>query len=575
MANSRFASFLPFLSWFRLLDRPTIATDIAAGITAGVLILPQAVALAAIAGLPPEYGIYTSIFPVIIAALFGSSFHVMSGPNTALVVLIFLDLSTFASRGTEDYITYAMGLTFMAGVFQLLFGFARLGVVFNYISHSVIVGLTAGVGVVIIIQQLGNFFGILLNQREEIYETLLQAAYNLDHANWAAAACGLVTIVTGLIARSIPKLRKAYLILAIVVGTLFACVLNALFGSAYLRIDKLGTLTLSAFPFRLVDFSSDSLIVYADLALSACLIGFLGLMQSAVIARSMAAKSGQHVNMNQEIVSQGLANVVGSYLSCFASCGSFNRSAANFDAGAKTPLASLVSAVALAALIWFAADLIALMPISVMAGLLMLVGWGLIDRKEIAQLVNVRSEFVIFAACFFAAVVLGLDYGVVIGVVLSLGVYLRNISKPVFQSLNADARVHYLPVAHKQDVTVLRIIGTLFFGSVQAIDAEFRRLATEEGRERMLFLSLEHVAHLDSSCAQSLVKEANRRIQAGGELSIGLRDHAFDDVLENAGLFELLDTAHIHYRLTADRRAASRGSAEPRPAPRDPSPETP
>jgi len=556
MVETRLAKFFPFLIWWRLLDRPTLRADLAAGITAGVLILPQAVALAALAGLPPEYGIYTSIFPVIIAALFGSSFHVMSGPNTALAVLIFIDLSSFASRGTEQYIMYAMGLTFMAGVFQLAFGLARLGVVFNYISHSVIVGLAAGVGVVIIIQQLGNFFGILMNQREEIYETVLQAWYNLDHANWAAAASGLVTILAGAITRSINR-KLPHLIIALVVGTLFACLLDWLFGPATLRIDKLGTLTLSALPFVPVNFSADSLIVYYDLILSAVLIGFLGLMQSAVIARSMQAKTGQVIDMNREIIGQGLSNVIGSYLSCFVSCGSFNRSAANFDAGAKTPMASLVSAVALAVLIWFASDLIALMPIAVMAGLLMLVGWGLVDRKEIRLLINERAEFMIFVACFFSAVVLGLDYGVVVGVLLSVGVYLANVSRPVLRRLDEETAHAYLPPALGNNVTVLRVTGNLFFGSVQSIDAQLRTLAHNEGRARGLFLSLEYVGHLDTAGVQALAKEATRRHQAGGQIYLGLRDHGFDDMLSRSGLIDLIGAQNIYYRL-ATGEAVSR-----------------
>lgn len=549
MAESRLTTFLPFLLWWRLLDRPTLRADIMAGITAGVLILPQAVALAAIAGLPPEYGIYTSIFPVIIAALFGSSFHVMSGPNTALAVLIFLDLSSFASRGTEHYIMYAMGLTFMVGVFQVFFGLARLGKLFNYISPSVIVGLTAGVGLVIIIQQLGNFFGILMNQREEIYETVLQVGYNLDHANWAAAASGLVTILVGLIVRRVNR-ELPHLIIAIVAGSAFAWVLDLLWGSATLRIDKLGELTLSAFPFQAVDFSDDSLIVYRDLVLSAVLIGFLGLMQSAVIARSLAAKSGQHVNLNQESVSQGLSNMVGSYLSCFASCGSFNRSAANYEAGGKTPLASLISALALAALIWFAADLIALMPIAVMAGLLMLVGWGLIDHKEIGELINAPSELLIFVACFLMSVIFGLDYGVITGVVLSIALYLGNVSRPVFRRVNGPAAAAYLPPALRdKSVTLMRLSGNLFFGSVQSTDLQFRKIARDEGRQSALFLSLEYVGHIDTAGAQSLAKEATRRHQEGGTFCLGLRDHTFDEVLEKSGAFKVIGADCIFYRL--------------------------
>ncbi len=546
-SSSGLARFLPFTEWWGMLDRATVKVDIVAGFTAGILILPQAVALAAIAGLPPEFGLYTSIFPVIIAALFGSSWHVMSGPNTALAVLIFIDLSTFASRSTEEYIMYAMGLTFMAGAFQLLFGLARLGVIFNFISHSVIVGLVAGVGIVIIIQQLGNFFGLIMNQREEIYETLTQVFYNLNHANWYAATAGLATVVSGLLIR---KYRRAWphLVLAVLIGTAAGWLIDGMFGSANTKIDKLGTLTLSALPFMPVDWSADNLVIFRDLIPSAILIALLGLMQSAVIARAMAVKSGQHIRMNQEIIGQGLSNMVGSYLSCFASCGSFNRSAANMDAGARTPLASLVSAAALAALIWVAAPLIALMPISVMAGILFLVGWGLVDLREIRKLVNVREEFVIFTACFVISIVFGLDYGVFIGVLLSVIAYFRNVSQPEIHALRGEEAAHLLPPGAPADAHVLRLTGNLFFGSVNQVALQLRDIAARDGRKGHLFLALDLVGYLDTAGALLIAKEATARRQAGGSLDIGFRDHSLDEMLQKSGLVESVGPDHIYYR---------------------------
>jgi len=541
---------MPFLSWLPLLDRNTIRFDILAGITAGVLILPQAVALAAIAGLPAEYGIYTSIFPVVIAALFGSSYIVMSGPNTALAVMIFIDLSTFASRGTSEYITYAMGLTFMVGLFQLTFGLARLGVIFNFISHSVILGLTSGVGVVIIVQQLGNFLGLLTNQREEIYETLLQIFYNFDHVNWATASCGIVTVASGLLIRRHNR-RWPHLVLAVVIGTAFGFLVDSYLGSANANIDKLGALSLAAIPFAPVDFSEDSQGIYRELILSAMLIGFLGLMQSAVIARQMAVRTGQHIDMNQEIVGQGLSNLVGSYLSCFASCGSFNRSAANLDAGARTPLASLVSAVVLALLIALASPWIALMPISVMAGVLLLVGWGLIDMNEIRKLYPVRSEFVIFIVCFISSFTLGLDYGVAIGVLMSVVDYFSKVSKPVISRMDKRVVEAYVPDSVTADATILCLNGNLFFGSVQSVQQQLRKEAERDDRHSHLFLMLEAVSYLDTVGAQMLAKEATRRHQAGSRMYLGLRNHHLDDILEKSGLAEAIGTDNIFYRSRA------------------------
>ena len=167
----------PFMNWIKLLDESTVRKDIIAGITAGILILPQAIALATLAGMPPEYGLYTSIFPVIIAALYGSSWHSMSGPNTALCILISATVANYATKSTVDWIQYTITLTFMAAVIQLFFGFFRLGVIFNYFSHTVMQALVAGVGITIILQQLGSFMGVVMNLNEDIDELLLQIIY--------------------------------------------------------------------------------------------------------------------------------------------------------------------------------------------------------------------------------------------------------------------------------------------------------------------------------------------------------------------------------------------------------------
>lgn len=544
------AAFLPWFAWTPMLNRPTIKADILAGITAGVLILPQAVALATLAGMPPEYGIYTAIFPIIVTALFGSSHQSLSGPNTALCVLIAIHLSTFASRETDDYIAYALGLTLMVGGIQIAAGVLRLGGMFNFISHSVIVGMVAGVGVVIIVQQLGNFFGLLMNQHEELYETMMQVWFNLNHANWYAAAAGAVTVLTGVLVKRF-RPRWPHLIMAVVIGTLAGWLMDGWFGSANTNIDKLGTMTLAALPFRLVNLSPDSLLVYRDLAAGAFLIALLGLMQSAVIARSLSVKTGQQVNMNQEMIGQGLSNVVGAYFSCFVSCASFNRSAANLAADARTPLAAIVSSFALAAIIWVAAPLVAHMPISVMAGVLFLVGWGLIDAEEIKKLVNVREEMLIFGVCFAVTVLVGLDYAVFVGVVLSLIAYFRDVSKPEAVVVSGDQARDYLPEG-LGGVTVLRVTGNLFFGSVTWIERVLAEQSLKDGRRGTLFLAADHVGYLDTAAALALEKEAARRQHAGGRFILGLRDHSLDDVLKASGLLTALGEGNVFYRSRGD-----------------------
>ena len=210
----------PLLQWWPLLNRESARADIVAGVTGGVLI-PRKHLLASLAGLPPEYGLYTSMFPVLFAALFGSSWHALSGPNTALCILLAHSIEPYASVGSTEWIQYAITLGFMAGLVQLSIGLLRLGVVFNYFSHAVMVALVTGVGIIIIISQLGNFMGVLMNIAEPIENAIPQVFYAVERANWFAVGVGAITVLSGLYL----KMRKPnwpFMIIAVVVGMLAA-----------------------------------------------------------------------------------------------------------------------------------------------------------------------------------------------------------------------------------------------------------------------------------------------------------------------------------------------------------------
>ena len=441
-----FRQYLPFLNWIPLLDRATTKNDIMAGITAGILILPQAIALATLAGMPPEYGLYTAIFPVIIASLFGSSYQSLSGPNTAMVVLIAMTIAPFANIGTAEYVQYAITLTFMTGVLQLALGLLRLGVIFNYFSHIVMVALVTGVGIIIVVQQVGNFMGVLMNINEDLYDTLQQIWIATSRLNWYAVAIGTITVVSGLmIKRYRPK--WPHYILAVAIGMIANQIVSLLVGSATAHIDLLGYMHFSALPLSAPDFSPENFAEFASFAYpSAIGMCVLGLMQSAVIARSLAAKTGQQgLDINQEVVGQGLSNVVGSFLSCFPSCGSFNRSAANLESGAKTPLVGIISALALALLVFLASPVIAYMPVPVMAGVLFMVGAALVKIKDIRHLLNTKGEGrIVFLAVIGTTLFSGVDDGVYLGIFLSIAGYLRGMSRPEIEIMFDNEKQHFL-----------------------------------------------------------------------------------------------------------------------------------
>ncbi len=537
----------PFLLWFPLLNRETIKADIVAGIVAGVLILPQAIALATLAGMPPEYGFYTAIFPVIIAALYGSSWHALSGPNTAMCVMMASGLGLYASESTPDYIMYAITLSFMVGVIQMVFGVLKLGIVFNYFAHTVMVAIVTGVGIIIIIQQVGNFLGVVMNTSEPIEDTVVQIFYVFPLSNWYAVFVGTVTVISGLIVKRWFK-KWPYLIVCVIVGMIVAKLLELMFGSATVNLDKLGTMALSALPLSAPDFSPENFAEVAEgLYTMAFVLAFLGLMQSCVIARAMAIQSGQNVDMNQEVIGQGLSNIGGSFLSCFPSCGSFNRSASNLETGAITPLAGIISAFALGLLMVFATPVIAEMPVTVMAGVLFLVGAGLIKLKDIKKLLKIRGEFrVMFLLTLGTTVYGGLDKGVFLGIFLSVVAYIRRTSKPELELFVGEEAEQYTP-ANLKGATVMQISGNVFFGSVQTVGQLLTDLSQLDNRQNHLVIDGEYLHHLDMAGADMLALEATKRQKNGYELALLLRAHHLDDILQRSGLMNVVGLKNIYY----------------------------
>ncbi len=539
--------FFPFTEWLPMLDADTIRSDVWAGVAAGILILPQAIALATMAGLPPEVGLYTSIFPIFVSALFGSSWHVLSGPNTSISVMVATIVGAYASIGTPDWIMYTLTLTFIAGAIQLLFGILRLGAVFNYFSHTVMVAIVTGVGVIIIVQQIGNFFGMTVNPGEPVEDTLYSIFFRIPDANWWAASLGILTVGSGMfVKRFFPKLP--YIIVAVIVGMLGGWLLDLLFGSGNINVDKLGYLSLEALPLSAPDFSPTNFYEAAEgLIMGGFIIAFLGLMQSAVIARAMAVRSGQHVDIDQEVIGQGLSNIAGSFLTCFPSCGSFNRSASNIDMGGRTPLVGIVSAIVLALLVVFASPVIAQMPLSVMAGILFLVGAALIKVKDIRTLLSVRGEARIsFLLVCFTTVYGGLQWGVLLGIAVSIIAYMRAVSRPEFDVLFENEAEQYMPEG-VDDATVVQLSGSLFFGSTHTVERALADIARDDQRGKPLIIAGELIDNMDDAGVATLAQEARKRKEAGNGLILWLRDHNLDELLKRNGLFTLLGTGNIHY----------------------------
>jgi len=403
------SAWMPWKAWRHRVNRASLRQDALAGLTGALIVLPQGIAYAAIAGLPPEYGLYCAIGPALVAALFGSSWHLVSGPTAAISIVVFSALAPLAAPGSPQYILLALTLGFLVGAVQLAVGLARLGRLAHHISHSVVVGFTSGAAFLIAASQLKHFFGLKGVTASGFFGQLSQTMTLLPQAQIQIAAVGTLALVAAIasrfIHRGIPHM---------IVGMVAAGFLAAWLG---------GVPTVGELPAALPRLSVPSfdLAIWSQLGISAAIIAVLALTEAIAIARSVALRSGQKIDSNQEVVGQGLSNLAGSFLSGYPSSGSFTRSGLNFDAGAKTPLAAVFASLFLMIILALIARWITYLPMAAMAGILFLVAWGLIDRKEIVAIFRgPRHERVVLMVTFVATLVVQLEYAVFIGIAVSL-----------------------------------------------------------------------------------------------------------------------------------------------------------
>ena len=549
-AVSRLMSVLPdlapFRRWVPMLDRRTVSADVMAGLTGAVVVLPQGVAFATIAGMPPEYGLYAGIVPAIVAALFGSSWHLVSGPTTAASLVLFSSLSGWADPGTAEYVTLALTVAFMVGVLEITMALFKLGTIVNFISHSVVIGFTAGAGVLIAINQVKNFTGLAVPRGAHPPEVLLFLGRHLGDVSWPTVAVGMATLATGIVMRRrLP--RVPYMIVAIVVGALVAAMIEAATGVA---VPSVGALPSSLPPLSAPSFDPD---VWRDLAPTAVAMTMFALTEALSIARALAVRSGQHIDANQEFFGQGLSNIAGSFFSGYVATGSFNRSGLNYDAGAKTPLAAIVAGALLLVLVLTLAPYARFLPLAAMAGVLFLVAWGLIDWHHIAQIVKTsKSETAVMGVVFVAALVLELEFAIFLGVMLSLLLYLNRTSHPSIiprvpdpTSAGRKFTTARAGLPECRQLRIVRIDGSLFFGAVNAFQETLRGYEKEIPDVRFLAIVMSGVNFVDLAGAEALVQMSKRwRDRGGGLYLIRVKDRVME-ILERGGYIDEIGRDHV------------------------------
>ncbi|MCB1752023.1 MAG: SulP family inorganic anion transporter [Gammaproteobacteria bacterium] len=513
-------AIFPFIRWFKLVTKQTLKADMIAGFTGAVIVLPQGVAFATIAGLPPEYGLYTAMITPIVAALFGSSLHLISGPTTAISIVIFSSVSHHTEPGTPEFISLALTITFLAGVYQLMFGLARLGKLVNFVSHTVVIGFTAGAAILIATSQMKHVLGLALPKGETFMHTWIVIWQQFSDINYYVLAIASCTLVTALLfKRLFPSLPN--LLIGLIAGSFLAHWI-ALSGH---EVELVGEIPAHLPPLSMPDFSYASIKLLAPEAFA---VALLGLIEAVSISRAIANKSNQRINANQEFIGQGLSNIAGSFFSSYAGSGSFTRSGVNYSAGAKTPLSAIFAAVVLMAIILFIAPLTAYLPVAAMGGVILIVAYNLIDFHRIVEIIkNSKSETTILLTTFFATLLLELEFAIYLGVLLSLVIFLARTATPEIATLSIDSdpsngkrkliNVNKRPVNQCPQLKIIRIDMSVYFGSLDFIQNRIDQIAEKERIVHILIVAT-GINLIDLSGEEMLLAAANRLKQLGGGL---------------------------------------------------------
>ena len=489
---------LPDVSWWAHADK---RREFGSGIAGAILVIPQAITFAYVVGLAPEYGLYCAVFVALVSSLFGNS-AMVGGPNTALSILMSLAVMPHAGRGSPLYTDYVLLLSLMVGVLQLAFWLLRGAAVFRFLSPAAIGGIKIGVGVLLITSALEGSLGVSGLSMQFFYEKfyVVAASWN-DIVNPYAAAISGVTLVSAVALKRV--FPRSYIIVAMLLGAATGALIDGWVGPVTSQVELLGRVVFEPLPFRMPPISREHLLVMEELLPSALAVAVLGLAQSLVITRDLKTRFSPRTDLHKEVFSQGLSNVVGAFFSSFAGSGSFNRTSVAIDMGARTPLSGIVSAFAVAAIAWGLGRFMTHLPMPAIAAVLMLVGAGMIQWREIRLYAKSAVDSVVCGVTVFTVCFVGLEAGILVAGVVSVAFFV------------AAASAVTLDVDGDGEAETIRVRGNLFYASMDALANHLRAHPS-----RRTTLDLRSVPYCDS-VARSMIEGARRqREHEGGALDI-------------------------------------------------------
>ena len=531
--------------------------DLLAGLTVAVVLLPQAIAYAMLAELPPEAGVYAAIVGAIVGALWGSSRHLQTGPTNATSLLVLASLLTVARPGTPEFLAAAGYLAILVGLMKLAMGLLRMGVLVNFVADSVVLGFSTGAGLLISVNQLRHLLRINLESTPEVFQTLRLLVLNIGETHLISLGLGLgVILVISLMHRWKPTWPSA----------LIAMILAAA-ATGLLHLEERGVSVLGAMPRSLpplADLPLLSPVLLWKLSAGALAITAIGLVEAVSITRTIAAQSGQRLDSNQEFVGQGLASIMAGVFSGYPVSGSFMRTTVNYNSGGKTALAGVFSGLWVLIAMFLLAPLAVYLPRAALAGVLLVTAYGMVDRREVKKILRTSfGDSSVMVTTFLATILLPLEFAVLAGVLVSFGRYLIKTSHPGVYAVVPDENFrHFVKQTTEPScpqLGIMEIEGSLYFGAVHHVEEALRENLEANPDQQFLLLRMHMVDHCDVSGIHMLEAIVKLYRRMGGNVFLeGVRPrvmhmislYGFDRMLHKENILDFDDTiGHLFHKV--------------------------
>lgn len=541
MFAQRIVKLFPFVEVLQHYDTRKLRGDLNAGLTVAAVGLPQAMAYALIAGVHPKYGLYAAILPVLVAALWGSSRYLVAGPTNAISMVLFSTLAHVSVGGVlistmpeEVRMGYIFGMALLVGMLQMAMGFARLGDLVNFISHSVMVGFTAGAALLIGSGQIKNLLGIGYSTGTSFFPQVWDGLRHIPDAHLWSVGVGCATMLCVVLLRYFwPRLPVAFISIAL-----------AALVSWFFDLQSHGVRLVGEMPQDLPPLSlppSFDIQVVRDLFFPSVAIALLGAVESLAIGKGMASAKGQQMDGNQELVAQGLGNIAAGISSGIPGCGSFARSAVNIKSGAKTRFSAGFSALYTLLFMLLLAPAVSYIPMPGLAGILFVIIWGMIDTEGIRLCWQAtRVDRYVLLGTFVATLLLNLEQAVLLGVILSLVLFLFKLSHPRVTLLApTDHLLSWYPWTHTCGaLSVYMVEGTLFFGAISELENRLRAQSNQDCQ--VIVLHLARVFWIDASGVHALEQFVERCHARSIPLVLVVGNENVEAILERTGLLSHL-----------------------------------